>query len=89
MQTMTSREFNQRTNEAQKAAQKSPLLITNRGKPDLVVMSYQEYEKILGKSRTLLEVFSDLEPEFLESIADIELEIPLRSSAQRQSIEFD
>ncbi|MCP1661242.1 type II toxin-antitoxin system prevent-host-death family antitoxin [Neisseria perflava] len=89
MQTMTSREFNQRTNEAQKAARRAPLLITQRGEPDLVVMSYQEYQKIADKPKTLLEVFQQADPELLAAVADIELEIPLRSTAQRRPVEFD
>ena len=89
MQVMTSREFNQRTNDVQKAAKKSPVLITNRGEPDLVAMSYQEYEKLMGKSKTLLEVFSEHNPELLAAVADIDIGIPLRSKNQRSEIEFD
>ncbi|TNG95156.1 type II toxin-antitoxin system Phd/YefM family antitoxin [Pasteurellaceae bacterium USgator11] len=90
MQTMTSREFNQRTHEAQKAAHKAPLLITNRGKPDLVVMSFSEYQNLSGKQP---------EPSFWESwlalskdlpdVSEIELDIPPRSKAQRRPVEFD
>lgn len=89
MQIITSREFNQRTNEVQKAAKESPVLITNRGEPDLVVMSYQEYEKMVGKSKTLLEVFSDYDPKLLEAIGEIDIDIPERSAYQREKVEFD
>lgn len=42
---MTSREFNQQLNQAQKAAKIAPVIITNRGKPAFVLMSYEEYRK--------------------------------------------
>ena len=89
MKTMTSREFNQRTHEAQKAAREAPLLITQRGKPDLVIMSYQEYEKVTAQSRTLLEVFSEGDAGLLAAAADIELDIPPRSPYQRRPVDFD
>lgn len=90
MKSITSRELNQRTHEAQKAARQAPLLITQRGKPDLVMMSYQEYEKTLANKP---------EPSFLESwlalskdladVSDIELDIPPRRPYQRRPVEFD
>ncbi|MDO5651497.1 MAG: type II toxin-antitoxin system prevent-host-death family antitoxin [Moraxella sp.] len=88
MQTMTSREFNQRTNEAQKAAHKAPLLITNRGKPDLVVMSFGEYQNLSGKQpeRTLYEALLAYDG---PDVSEIELDIPPRSKAQRRPVEFD
>lgn len=89
MKTMTSREFNQRTHEAQKAAREAPLLITQRGKPDLVIMSYREYEKVTAQSKTLLDVFSEGDAELLAAVADIELDIPPRRPYQRKPVEFD
>ncbi|SMB89102.1 prevent-host-death family protein [Pasteurella testudinis DSM 23072] len=88
MQTMTSREFNQRTHEAQKAAHKAPLLITNRGKPDLVVMSFAEYQNLSGKQpeRTLYEALLAYDG---SDVSEIELDIPPRSKAQRRPVEFD
>ena len=51
--------------------------------------NYQEYEKLMGKSKTLLEVFSEHNPELLAAVADIDIGIPLRSKNQRSEIEFD
>ena len=45
MTVMTSREFNQHVSQAQKAAQSDPVIITNRGEPAYVLMTYAEYEK--------------------------------------------
>lgn len=52
-------------------------------------MSYQEYEKMAAKSKTMLEVFSDYDPKLLEAIGEIDIDIPERSAYQREKVEFD
>jgi prevent-host-death family protein len=47
--TMTSREFNQQTSRAKKAADKGPVIITDRGKPAYVLLSNEEFERLAGK----------------------------------------
>ncbi len=49
MQTYTSREFNQYTSRIQKHARQSPVIISNRGKPDQVLMSYSAYQDLVNK----------------------------------------
>jgi prevent-host-death family protein len=68
--TMTSREFNQDTSRAKKAARKGPVFITDRGRPGHVLLTIEEYEQLLGDRRVV-----DLlgEP---PGIADVELTIP-------------
>ena len=51
MQTMTSREFNQQSGKAKQAAQAAPVIITNRGKPEFVLMTYAEYLKLTGQAQ--------------------------------------
>lgn len=58
MQTMTSREFNQDTARAKRAAEKGPVFITNRGKRPYVLLSSAEYERITGQPRLLLDVLA-------------------------------
>ena len=53
MTTLTSREFNQDTSGAKKAAKKGPVFITDRGRPAHVLLSIEEYEKLLGHSSIL------------------------------------
>ena len=84
MKIYSSREFNQRTNQAQKAAHAAPVLITNRGRPDLVLMSHAEFLRLSGKPKSILEALAAL-----PDAADIELEIPPRSTAQRRPVELD
>jgi PHD/YefM family antitoxin component YafN of YafNO toxin-antitoxin module len=45
---MSSREFNQDTSRAKKAAADGPVFITDRGKPAHVLLTFVAYEKLLG-----------------------------------------
>jgi prevent-host-death family protein len=53
--TFSSREFNQDTGRAKKAAANGPVIITDRGKPAHVLLSFDEYEKLSGKKSALPE----------------------------------
>lgn len=45
---MSSREFNQDTSRAKKAAEKGPVYITDRGRPAHVLLTFAAYEELLG-----------------------------------------
>ena len=83
---MTSREFNQHTYRAQQEAEKSPVVITNRGRPAHVLLSYADYQKLTGGRRSALETLQSLN--YPDTAADIELEVPPRSKAQRPPVDF-
>ena len=85
MAVMTSREFNQHVSQAQKAAQSDPVIITNRGEPAYVLMTYAEYEKTLQSKS----VRSGLDALMPLDAADIELELQPRSRAQRRPVDFE
>ncbi|MGH8362913.1 MAG: type II toxin-antitoxin system Phd/YefM family antitoxin [Gammaproteobacteria bacterium] len=53
--TLTSREFNQDTGRAKKAARKGPVIITDRGQPVNVLLSYGEYQRLAGRHKNLAE----------------------------------
>ena len=53
--TLSSREFNQDTSRAKKAAQRGPVFITDRGRPAHVLLSIEEYQKLAGHGKTLAE----------------------------------
>ncbi len=77
---ITSREFNQNLAKAKKLAANEPVIITNRGNPEFVLMRYDDYQiQKQEKSQTLYEWFADGDPR----VADIELDIPLRCKANR------
>lgn len=68
--TLSSREFNQDSSGAKKAATKGPVFITDRGRPAHVLLSIEEYRKLLGTPMSLLEMLSDV------GAADVEFEPP-------------
>ena len=85
MKIITSREFNQNLGKAQKAALTAPVIITNRGEPAFVLMSYTEYEhQTTPVFRSALEALAPSDPD----VADIEFELQPRSRGQRRPVEF-
>ena len=58
MTTISSREFNQDTSGAKKAAKRGPVIITDRGRPAHVLLSIEEYQRLTGKQMTLLEALA-------------------------------
>ena len=53
--TLTSREFDQDTSGAKKAASNGPVFITDRGLPAHVLLSIEEYRRLTGGEMSLLE----------------------------------
>jgi prevent-host-death family protein len=72
--TLTSREFNQDTAKAKRAAAEGPVFITDRGKPAHVLLSIDEYRQLTTKGKSILDMLA-MPPEY----ADIELELPERT----------
>jgi len=68
--TLSSREFNQDTSRAKKAASKGPVFITDRGKPAHVLLSIEEYQRLSGQRRSVLDALS------MPGLADIEFDPP-------------
>ncbi|WP_419657253.1 prevent-host-death family protein [Desulfosarcina variabilis str. Montpellier] len=54
--TITSRHFNQDVGYAKRAAEKGPVFITDRGRPSHVLLSFEQYMKILGQNPDILEL---------------------------------
>ena len=50
---MSSREFNQDTSGAKKAAEQGPVYITDRGRPAHVLLTFEAYERLVGPHRAL------------------------------------
>jgi prevent-host-death family protein len=68
--TLSSREFNQDTSRAKKAASKGPVFITDRGKPAHVLLSIEEYQRLSGQRRSVLDALS------MPGLAGIEFDPP-------------
>jgi len=56
--TFTSREFNQDTSRAKKAASNGPVFITDRGQPAHVLLSIEEYRRLAGGQMSLAEALA-------------------------------
>ena len=68
--TLSSREFNQDTGRAKKAASDGPVFITDRGKPAHVLLSIEEYRRITGGHRKIADALA------MPGIADVEFDPP-------------
>ncbi len=68
--TLSSREFNQDTSRAKKAANEGPVFITDRGQPAHVLLSIEEYRRITGGHRNIADALA------MPGVADIEFDPP-------------
>ena len=66
--TISSREFNQDTSGAKKAARQGPVFITDRGKPAHVLLSIEDYQKLTGINADIVDLL------VMPEAADIESE---------------
>lgn len=53
--TLTSREFNQDTSRAKKAARNGPVIITDRGSPAHVLLTIEDYQRLSGSQRSIVD----------------------------------
>lgn len=71
--TLSSREFNQSSSEAKRAANSGPVFITDRGKPAHVLLTFEEYQRLIKHKRNIAEALSmseavdfDFDPQSIE-----------------------
>ena len=81
--TISSREFNQDAGGAKKAADKGPVIITDRGKPAHVLLSFEDYQKLLSKVPSLLDVLA------MPGGEDIEFDPPRLKGPISRPVDFD
>ena len=67
--TLSSRQFNQDASKAKKAAISGPVIITDRGRPAHVLLTYKEYKKITRGQSKIADLLA------MPGIEDIEFEI--------------
>jgi prevent-host-death family protein len=75
--TVSSREFNQDTGRAKKAAKKGPVFITDRGTPAHVLLSIEDYRKLSGSSLNIVELLG------MPGVEDIAFDPPRLGEWQR------
>jgi prevent-host-death family protein len=68
--TLSSREFNQDTSRAKKAATEGPVFITDRGKPAHVLLSIEDYRQLTGGARKIADALA------MPGVEDIDLTPP-------------
>ena len=56
--TVTSRQFNQDTQGAKRAARNGPVFITDRGRPSYVLLTIEEYVRITGGRRKIADALA-------------------------------
>jgi hypothetical protein len=68
---MTSREFNQDTGNAKKAARSGPVYVTDRGRVSHVLLSFDDYQRLARNRMSIVELLAGP-----PGVEDVELEIP-------------
>lgn len=68
---ISSREFNQDSARAKKAAKKGPVFITDRGKPAHVLLSIEDYLRLTGVAVNIVDELG-----LPAGVEDVELKIP-------------
>jgi len=56
--TLSSREFNQNSNLAKKAAKQGPVIITDRGEASHVLLSIEEYRRLTGARESIVDLLT-------------------------------
>ena len=56
--TISSREFNQGTSEAKRAASNGSVFITDRGRPAHVLLSFEDYQRLTKQRRNIADALA-------------------------------
>jgi prevent-host-death family protein len=67
---LSSRDFNQDTSRAKRAAKRGPVFITDRGRPSHVLLTVEEYQRITAGQKNVAELLA------MPAAAEIEFEPP-------------
>jgi len=81
--TLTSRQFNQDVGKAKKAAEKGPVIITDRGRPANVLLSYEAYRRLAKPPMSLAEALAG------SGDQDFEFEPPRIGREPPPPVDFD
>lgn len=73
--TLTSREFNQDASKAKQAAESGPVIITDRGRPAHVLLTFAQYKKLTSQRVKITDLLA------MPGVEDIDL--PLAHSNDR------
>jgi prevent-host-death family protein len=75
---LSSREFNQDTSKAKRAARRGPVFITDRGRPSHVLLTVEEYQKLTKGQKSIVDLLAmpesekiDFEPPRLNKLHEV------------------
>ena len=74
---VSSREFNQDAGGAKRAAKEGPVIITDRGRPAHVLLSFEAYQKLTRKPVNIIDLLA------MPDVADIPFDAPRMGSIAR------
>ncbi len=80
--TLSSREFNQHVTRAKRAAEKGAVFITDRGHPAHVLLSIDDYRRLVPSHRSIVDALS------MPGLPEIDLAIPRPAELPRPA-DFD
>ena len=80
--TVSSRELNQDVGRAKRAAENGPVVITDRGRPSHVLLSWVEYRRLSGGPRNLAQALA------APGLSDIAFE-PEKSGLKAREVNFN
>ncbi len=80
---LTSREFNQDTGGAKRAARNGPVYITDRGRPAYVLLTFDDFEHLAARNMTLAAQLSQT-----PGVGNVDFEAPVSSEVPTPA-EFD
>jgi PHD/YefM family antitoxin component YafN of YafNO toxin-antitoxin module len=83
MATLTSREFNHDVARAKRAANKGPVIITDRGRPAYVLMRHDAYQRLVDKGLGIRELLAHPES------VDVAFEPPRLGSEPPQILDIE
>ncbi len=81
IKTLSSRDFNQDTSGAKRAAKEGPVFITDRGVPAHVLLTIEDYRKLNGGGPNIIELLT------MPGVADIDFE-PSRMNLVSKPADF-
>lgn len=75
--TLSSRELNQDVGRAKRSALNGPVIITDRGRPSFVLLTFEEYRRLTGAVPGIVDLLA------LDQATDVDLPTAPRSEVQR------
>ncbi|MEV8215063.1 type II toxin-antitoxin system Phd/YefM family antitoxin [Leifsonia sp. NPDC077715] len=78
MAIITAREFNHDVSAAKRSATTEPLIITDRGEPAYVLLTYADFERMTGRQKNIVDILRQDDPE-----SDFDVEFPRAALAAR------